>query len=127
MSSVSDLMAERYGKKPAGKASRKRIIAVAAALLATFLGWAIWVSVEGANQVKSQDLGYEILSANQASVRFAVQSPAGPAVCAVQVLNQGFAVVGYKEVPIQASGEFEVLVNTTSLGVSGHVDKCWLK
>ena len=127
MSSVSDLMAVRYGKKPAGRPNRTRIIAMASALVAVFLTWAIWVSVDNANQVKSQDLGYEILSAQQASVRFAVQSPAGPAVCAVQILNQGFAVVGYKEVPIEASGEFEVLVNTTQLGVSGLVDKCWLK
>ena len=127
MSSVSDLMAERYGKKPAGKVSRTRIIALASSLLALFLGWAIWVSIDGANQVKSQDLGYEILNAQQASVRFSVQSPAGPAICAVQVLNQGFGVVGYKEVPIEASGEYEVLVNTTQLGVSGLVDRCWLK
>lgn len=127
MSSVSDLMAERYGKRPNPKPRRGRIITLATALILLFLGWAIWVSVDGANQVKSQDLGYEILGPNQASVRFAVQTPAGPAICSVQVLNQGFTVVGYREVPIAASGEFETLVNTTELGVSGLVDKCWRK
>ena len=127
MSSVSDLMAERYGKPADKKRNRKPIIVLAAALIAAFLGWAIWVSIENANQIKTQDLGYEILSENQASVRFAVQSPSGPAVCAIQVLNQGFAVVGYKEVPVAASGEYETFVNTPQLGVSGLVDKCWLK
>jgi hypothetical protein len=120
-------MAERYGKPAGKKTNRKPIIALAAALIAAFLGWAIWVSIDNANQIKTQDLGYEILSENQASVRFAVQSPSGPAVCAIQVLNQGFAVVGYKEVPVAASGEYETFVNTTQLGVSGLVDKCWLK
>jgi hypothetical protein len=127
MSSVSDLMAERYGKPAGKKGNRKPIIALAASLIAAFLGWAIWVSIDNANQIKTQDLGYEILSENQASVRFSVQSPSGPAVCAIQVLNQGFAVVGYKEVPVASSGEYETFVNTTQLGVSGLVDKCWLK
>ena len=127
MSSVSDLMAERYGKRKGKSRGRKPIIALAAGLMAAFLGWAIWVSIENANQVKTQDLGYEILSENQASVRFMVQTPSGPGVCAVQVLNQGFAVVGYKEVPVATSGEYETFVNTTQLGVSGLVDKCWLK
>jgi hypothetical protein len=111
-------MAERYGKPAGKKRNRKPIIALAAALIAAFLGWAIWVSIDNANQIKTQDLGYEILSEKQASV---------PAVCAIQVLNQGFAVVGYKEVPVAASGEYETFVNTTQLGVSGLVDKCWLK
>jgi len=56
-----------------------------------------------------------------------VESPAGPAVCAIQVLNTSFAVVGYKELEISQSGEYETLVNTTEPGVTGLVDKCWLK
>lgn len=127
MSSVSDLMAERYGKRAGNKPNRKLIIGLAAVLLATFLAWAIWVSVQGANQIKTQDRGYEIISPLQASVKFAVQTPAGPAVCAIQVLNQSYSVVGYKELPVAASGEYETFVNTTELGVSGLVDKCWLK
>lgn len=127
MSSVSDLMAERYGKNSGKKPNRRVVITLASALLAAFLGWAIWVTVENADQIKTQDRGYEILSAEQALVRFSVQSPSGPAICAIQVLNQGYAVVGYKEVPVPTSGEFEALVNTTQLGVSGLVDKCWLK
>jgi hypothetical protein len=56
-----------------------------------------------------------------------VESPAGAAVCAVQVLNQAFSVVGYREVEIPSSGEYKTRLNTTSLGVTGLVDECWLK
>jgi hypothetical protein len=120
-------MATRYGKSASKKPNRKVIIGLAAVLLTIFLGWAFWVSAASLNQVKTQDLGYEILNENQAWVKFKVESLSGPAICAVQVLDEGFGVVGYKTVPVAALGEYETFVNTTQLGVSGLVDKCWLK
>jgi len=128
MSFESDLLASRYGKTAtSSRRTRQRIIALASVLLAGFLGWAIWVTVSGVNEIKHNVLGYQVLSEGQTSVKFSVQSPTGAAKCAVQVLNQGFAVVGYKEVAIPASGQYETFVNTTELGVTGLVDKCWLK
>lgn len=128
MTSESELLAARYGKTPSGgKASRNRIIALAVTLITLFLAWAIWVTIDGSTAVKSQVIGYEVIDAGQTSVRYSVDSPSGPAKCAIQVLNQGYAVVGYKEVEVAASGEFETFVNTTELGVTGLVDKCWLK
>jgi hypothetical protein len=127
MSSVSEVMLERYGKKKDRRVSKKWVIGLASVLLVSFIAWAIWVIADGADQIRSQDLGYEILSETEATVTFSVESPAGAAVCGVQVLNQAFAVVGYREVEIPASGEYETRLNTTSLGVTGLVDECWLK
>lgn len=128
MTSESELLAARYGKtQSGGKSSRNRIIALAVTLITLFLAWAIWVTIDGSTAVKSQVIGYEVIDAGQTSVRYSVESPSGPAKCAIQVLNQGYAVVGYKEVEVAASGEFETFVNTTELGVTGLVDKCWLK
>lgn len=128
MISETDLLADRYGRKTNAKeVNRRLLIGLAAVLIVLFIGWATWVTVDGANQVKSQDLAYEVIGPEQTSVRFSVSSPAGPAVCAIQVLNQSFAVVGYRELEISQSGEYEVLVNTTEPGVTGLVDKCWLK
>lgn len=128
MSSETDLLAARYGKTATNsKRTRQRIIALTSVLLAAFLGWAIWVTVSGVNEIKHSVLGYQVLSEGQTSVKFSVQSPAGAAKCAIQVLNQGFAVVGYKEVEVPESGQYETFVNTTELGVTGLVDKCWLK
>lgn len=128
MSSESELMAARYGKKPTDAGTtRRRIILLASGLIAAFLIWAIWVAVSGASAVKSQTLAYEVIDPTQTMVKFSVQSPAGAAKCAIQVLNQGYAIVGYKEVDLATSGEYEIFVNTTELGVTGLVDKCWLK
>ncbi len=133
MSSQTDLLNERYGRKPVNASkSRARIIIAAASLLTLFLGWAIWVSIDTANQIKHQDQAFEIIDATQASVTFEITRPNGNAVvCAVQVLNQSYAVVGYKEVVIPASDQkivaTETKVNTTEKGVTGLVDKCWFQ
>ena len=79
MKSESELLASRYGKTaPDAKKTRQRIIALAAVLLTGFLGWAIWVAASGASEIKHQVLGYEVLSENQTSVKFSVQSRAMP-------------------------------------------------
>jgi hypothetical protein len=128
MISETDLLASRYGRRPNAKTVNRRVvIGLAAVLLAIFFSWAAWVTLDSANRVESEDLAYEVLSPEQTLVRFSVSSPAGPAVCAIQVLNQSFAVVGYRELQISQSGEYETLVNTTESGVTGLVDKCWLK
>ena len=133
MTSQSDLVSERYGKSKK-RSSRERLLwgALATALLLTFFVWAVSVTIEGANRVTSQDLAYEILGPNQAKVKFEVTKPANTdVICAVKVLNNGFAVVGYREIEIAASPEklvtLETLVNTSELGVTGLVDSCWRK
>jgi hypothetical protein len=128
MNSKTDLLAERYGKTAKSDgATRRRVIILATALICIFLGWAVWVTASSSAEVKAQVLGYEVLSANQTSVKFSVQSLPGPTKCAIQVLNQNYAVVGYKVVDVATSGELQTTVNTTELGVTGLVDKCWLK
>ncbi len=125
-----ELMRERYGIKP--PASRGRMVAVAASLFTVFLVWAVWVSFFSPATAKPTTVGYEVNSASQTVVRFKVQKSA-PAefTCAAEVLDQSYAVVGYREVEIGADAPadtvIEVAVNTTQLGVTGLVEKCWLK
>lgn len=133
MTSQSDLVSERYGKSKK-RSSRERLIwsFVAGSLVAIFLFWAVSVTIEGANRVTSQDLAYEILGPNQAKVKFEVTKPTDTdVICSVKVLNNAFAVVGYREIAIAASAEkvvtLETLVNTSELGVTGLVDRCWRK
>ncbi|WP_296630274.1 DUF4307 domain-containing protein [Rhodoluna sp.] len=133
MTSQSDLLADRYGTSRV-PASRKRlgVIALAVVLLLGFLALALSVAFAEANKLETKDLGYQILSPQQALVKFEVKSPNDTEItCAIKVLSQSFAVVGYREVPVSALAgqpqQFETLVNTTQLGVSGLVDKCWRK
>lgn len=113
-----------------------RIIAaiLATALLALFVVWAISVTADNARQVQVSTLGYEVISASQTKVTFAVKQPAivdSVAVCEVTALDQGFAVVGFKEIVLakglKAGEKITVNLNTTSEAVSGLVDSCRLK
>ena len=128
--SQEQLMRERYGIKP--PASRRRIAVLAASLFVIFMVWAIWVSFFAPATAKSATVGYEVRSASETVVRFKVTKPAeSTAVCAAQVLDQSYAIVGYREVEVgpdvASDTVIDTSVNTTLLGVTGLVEKCWLK
>lgn len=123
------LMQNRYGINP--KPNRRGVLVLAVALLALFFTWAIWVSFFAPATAKPSVLGYEVKSAESTVVRFSVTKPADrAAICAVEVMNSSFAIVGFKQVTVPASASdsevFEVAVNTTQLGVTGLVEKCSL-
>ena len=124
------LMQDRYGR--ASKPSRGKVIALASVLFATFIGWSIWVSFFSPQSAKPTVQGYEVVDESSTIVRFRVAKPAeSTAVCAVEVLSKSYAVVGYREFvvgpEISADALLEATVNTTSLGVTGLVEKCSLK
>jgi hypothetical protein len=127
----SDLMASRYGHKPA-KNSRLRISIAAAVLLTIFLAWAASVTFLAPPTVKASVAAYQVVDSAHTTIRFTVLKPADKdAVCAARVLNKSYSVVGYREILVKASvDENKVLstsVNTTEAGVTGLVDNCWLK
>lgn len=130
MTSNNDLMAERYGKSKTSQRRERRFwVTVATTVTLAFLVWAIAVTVADAVSIKSKDLAYEVIDSKQTRVSFEVTRPnLQKTVCYIQVLNQGYAVVGFKEFEIPAGGQptnqYETLVNTTELGVSGLVDFC---
>ncbi|NDH65754.1 MAG: DUF4307 domain-containing protein [Microbacteriaceae bacterium] len=124
------LMRERYGKS--SSSSRRNIAILAVALLTFFFGWATWVTFLAPSKAIPKVQGYEVESPQLTKVRFTLDKPVGTtAVCAAEVMNSSFAVVGYRQVMIEpdagASEVLEVLVNTTQLGVTGLVEKCWVK
>ncbi|MFM6971830.1 MAG: DUF4307 domain-containing protein [Rhodoluna sp.] len=127
------LMAERYGHRKS-KSRNQRIFftSLAAVLLTAFVVFAASVAIRGANEIKTQVDGFEIIDPQHAQVTFSATSPKPSQItCAIEVLNQSFAVVGYREVSLEAQANMpekqQIFVNTTELGVSGVVDKCWFE
>jgi hypothetical protein len=123
------LLQERYGRGKTQKRDRAMVIGLGSIFLIAFLIWAVVFVVQDANRVTHRDIGYTILSESRAEIIFEVtRKPGAKVSCTLQVLNQNFAIVGYKTLEIAPSQSksqvISTTINTTELGVSGLVDEC---
>ena len=124
-----NVIQERYGRDRHKSRDRVLAIAVAVTALASFLIWAIFVSIDDSNQVTHRDIAYEVIDEYSTNVTFEVSRNPGQMVsCDVTVLNQSFAIVGFLTVDVAASESRSSVISsnivTTELGVSGLVDGC---
>ena len=124
-----NVIQERYGRDRHNSRDRVLAIAVAVTALASFLIWAIFVSIDNSNQVTHRDIAYEVIDEYSTNVTFEVSRNPGQMVsCDVTVLNQSFAIVGFLTVDVAASNSRSTVISstvrTTELGVSGLVDGC---
>ena len=124
-----NILQQRYGQDRLRSRDRIFVIAVGSVTLTSFLIWAIFVSIDNANQVTHRDVAYEVIDEYSTSVTFEVSRNPGQAVsCDVTVLNQSFAIVGFLTVDVAPSSSRSTVISstirTTELGVSGLVDGC---
>ena len=124
-------LANRYGTPKPGLGRRPKIVLTAVGVAAAVGAVAFMAIPSGSETVSSKDVGFTIPDAGTAIVDFNVTKPAdATAECAVQVLNESYAVVGWKTVLIGPSDTETVgqriTLRTDSLGVTGGVDSCWL-
>lgn len=89
-----------------------------------------WMALPSAT-ISTKDVGFTIPDAATAVVDYNVTKPAGATVdCALQVMNESYAVVGWKTVRIgpaeSATVSQSTAVRTDSLGVTGGINACWL-
>lgn len=124
-------LANRYGAPKPGLSARTKIVLGSLAGAAA-VGAVIFMAIpSGAGTLTSKDVGFEIPDAASAVVGFNVTRPADSTVdCAVQVLSDSYAVVGWKTVRIPPSEDptvsLSTSVRTDSLGVTGGVNACWI-
>lgn len=123
-------LANRYGAPKPGLSRRTKIVAGGAALLlgAVAAGYLALPSEGG--DVTFKDVGFTIPDAGHATVDFQVTKDTDATVsCAVQVLNETHAVVGWKNVTVGPAEErttaHRLALRTDSLGVTGGVNACW--
>ena len=124
-------LANRYGAPKPGLSTRTKIVLGSLAGAAA-VGAVIFMAVpSGTGTLTSKDVGFTIPDATSAVVDFNVTRPTGATVdCAVQVLSDSYAVVGWKTVRIPPSDaptvSLSTSVRTDSLGVTGGVNACWI-
>ncbi len=96
---------ERYGDdRPQWHRTLARVLVAALAVVG--LVWVVWAGVGAARQdVRWQDVGFEVLDATAVEVTFDVTVYAdggeAPVVCTLEALSPRYVVVGRLEVPVE--------------------------
>jgi Domain of unknown function (DUF4307) len=124
------LLASRYGVTQGAKRRNRRLAWVGAVLIVVvFAAWIIWVGLD-TSQVDARDTAHTVIDQHSVSVSFEVTMPPGDAAaCAIQALNDSFAVVGWKIVSIPPSEQrtraFTEVLRTSELSTTGLIYRCW--
>jgi hypothetical protein len=128
-----DVIADRYGRTPA---NRRRVltigIAAAAGVLVVVVAWVVWAGLLSPTaSLESRDVGYVTRDDASVDIRFEVSTAPGTAVsCALQALNQEFAIVGWRIVDLPPSDlrtrSFDENVRVSEPAVTGLIYRCWL-
>jgi len=132
---VESAVAQRYGRTPADRRRRRALgFAAAGAVLVAVVAWVVWVGLfTPSASLEVRDLGYSSLSPEDTTVeiRFEISTdPGTPVSCALQALNDKFAIVGWKIVDIppgeQRTRSFVETVRLSEPAVTGLIYRCWL-
>lgn len=131
-------VANRYGTPKPGlsRSTWKRLIWVTlgVAVLATAV-FSVQTSIP---EVSSKDVGFNIQDEGRASVDYEItKDPETTVQCAIQVLSETYAVVGWQVVEIGPNSTDEgtdggrttahrTSLRTETIGVSGGVNACWV-
>lgn len=128
-----EALAARYGRTP-GSHRRALVVGViaAAAVLVVVVAWVLWVGLFGPGaSLESRDTAHRIAADGSVEISFEITTPPGTAVsCALQALNEQFAIVGWKVVEIppgqQRTRSFVETIQTTEQPTTGLIYRCWL-
>lgn len=130
---VDDFLADRYGNTSQDRRGQRGwAIAGASGVAVVLLAWLGWAGLgQPGTQFETRDLGYELISDEEVSVRFEVSTTPGNTLsCAVQALNAQYGIVGWKIVDIPAAEVrtrvFNQPLRTSEPAVTGLLYECWL-
>jgi hypothetical protein len=127
---MTDLDA-RYGRTP-GAHRRRRVVAIvaAAAVAVVVTAWVAWAGLlSPAATVEVSTTGYEH-GHDSVIVHYRLTTDAGTAsTCAVEALDEGFGVVGWRVVDVPPSAQRSRLLSTevriSQPATTGLICRCW--
>lgn len=127
-SMTSPTLVTRYGAPKRRLNRRGRLVAIIAAVVAGVVATALVAFVLNRPTISTKDVGFSVRDPTSITVGMDVVVPAGVrGRCGIQALDERFTVVGYTEIDVDDTDAVmrQVELRTTSLAVSGGVDRCW--
>lgn len=134
-----DLLRNRYGaprrERRIGPRGWIGIVLAVTLLTAVFV---VWVVLARQSAPTFKNIGFEVVSEARATADFELtKRPEDVVTCAVEALNQEYAVVGWSEVTVASVPEdrlsdagtsaHRAAVRTTNLATTAVVDSCWVE
>ena len=128
----TSVLDERYGRSRRNRTRERRLAwIVGGAFGLVFLAWVVWAGIDAAGPgIEVRNTAHSVVDEGTVSVTFQLSAEAGTTTyCAVQALNDTFAVVGWKVVEIPASEQrtrtFTQEVTTVEPASTGLIYRCW--
>ncbi|SFN97862.1 DUF4307 domain-containing protein [Mycetocola miduiensis] len=130
----TSVLDERYGRAPRARKRQRRLGWIAGSAIAlVFVAWVVWAALDmvGPSSLDVRDTAHTVVNERTVEVTFELSvATETTSYCAVQALNDTFAVVGWKVVEIppseQRTRSFTETVTTTELASTGLIYRCWL-
>ena len=131
-------VANRYGapKQHLSRGAKRGIVIAALAVAVVLAGY--FAFVQAKPSVSGTDVGFNVSDPHHATVDFQVtKDPEATAQCAIQALNETYAIVGWKVATIGPAAEgkgndggrttvHRIQLRTESPSVTGGVNACWI-
>ncbi|ERK70787.1 hypothetical protein N136_02875 [Leifsonia aquatica ATCC 14665] len=130
---VTETIDRRYGRTPQRKRrDRWLLIGGAVAVLAVVVAWVFWAGWDNnQSDLEATDTAYTIPDAHHVDISFTINAPKGtPVTCAIQALNEDFAIVGWRIVSYPGSDlritQHTETIRTIQQSNTGLINTCWL-
>ena len=128
----TSVLDERYGRSPSGKGRQRGFAWIVGGVFGlVFLAWVVWAGLDAAGPgIEVRNTAHSVVDERAVSVTFELSAGVGTTTyCAVQALNDTFAVVGWKVVEIPPSERrtrtFTQSVTTVEKASTGLIYRCW--
>ncbi|WP_454108792.1 DUF4307 domain-containing protein [Leifsonia shinshuensis] len=130
---TSETLESRYGRTPKRRRrDRWLLIGGALGVVAVVTAWVFWAGWDS-NQadLETTDTAYVIPDARHVRITFTINAQPGTGVtCAIQALNQDYAIVGWRIVSYPGSDSrvstHTETIRTISQSNTGLINTCWL-
>lgn len=130
---VTERIDRRYGRTPERRRRDRWLLGSGfLALLVVLAAWVVWAGWDNNQaELETTDTAFTIPDAHHVDISFSINAPVGaPVTCALQALNEDFAIVGWRIVEYPGSSsrvtKHTETIRTVQQSNTGLINTCWL-
>jgi hypothetical protein len=130
---VTESIERRYGRTPERRRRDRWLLGGGfVAVVLVVVAWVVWAGWDNNQaELETTDTAFTIPDAHHVDISFTINAPVGaPVTCALQALNEDFAIVGWRIVeypgsPSRVTKHTET-IRTVQQSNTGLINTCWL-